>query len=910
LFVSAMINRAAGPFACCRRFRGTETLLVALLLAACGGGSGGGGDESNNNAPRATSANSVTVVEGSAPAYSVTGRDPDGDSFSVRLAEEGDFAAFIFDDADNTLSFNPASDFETPRDGDADNTYEVVFVLEDRFGAETRHTVAISVTDAEEAPVISSNDLSVLEGETFVGYVDAVDSDGDTLTFSVTGGSDASALSLDSQDGELNLLAAPDFEAPSDNNGDGVYEIGVRVSDGALADEAMLSISVVNANQLALSIGFPPVNAELTGLQATVAVTGHFTDAEDGEVSPGQVEQITVNESAGDLDPQRPERWSGSVSTGIGSLDIQVSALPDTGDAVTQSRRLSNQPVFDGTDVLPLTFLGQEYVVIASPATQRLLALERQTGERVVATEDTTIATLERGWDDGPDLFGILNAGNEIVATDSQAGMQSTVLAPSDGFGNFSDMASDPAGRLFIAAESAGQIIEYSDAGVQVFAGSGTGVSVPAPRALALDIPGSRLFVVSPGEIIALDTGTGASTSIASFTADQFGTRIDLVYDATRDRLILAGEQDIHDIDPDTGNITRSALSADTGVPETGFTPRRIAIDPATDRIVGLDRYYVQEKDPLTLEGDLLSSSIVGAGPRMRNPVTFALDDAARVFYVIHSNMDGDASLIQIDMADGVRSELAPSNMPSDAAYSDAVGLHYDASGHELFWYQNSGTGAVARMDLDSGEVTFPFSSGGGGPQPGNVSDMALDTAAGEAYLTATDERAVYRADFATDTYELVSGDSRGAGPGFATAPQAVALDQANGRLLLGTLDNILYGVDIGTGDRSDLWPALSGAADPMLEAITSLWLDADSGEVFMADAGELAAFDPQTDVGRLIRGATRGDGPDVQTADLLYDPQTRVLYALDGRGAMVALEPVSGDSVVANGNSGFNLVP
>ena len=90
----------------------------------------------------------------------------------------------------------------------------------------------------------TSFDISVQENQTTAFTVTASDPDGDTITFSLSG-TDASLLSITSS-GVVTFNSAPDYEAPSDANGDNVYEISATVSDGSLTDSENFRITVTN----------------------------------------------------------------------------------------------------------------------------------------------------------------------------------------------------------------------------------------------------------------------------------------------------------------------------------------------------------------------------------------------------------------------------------------------------------------------------------------------------------------------------------------------------------------------------------------------------------------------------------------------------------------------------------------
>jgi hypothetical protein len=103
-------------------------------------------------------------------------------------------------------------------------------------------------------PTITSNgggsvaNLSVYENmPPSVATVVATDPDpGDTVTYSISGGSDAARFTIQPW-GDLAFVGGPpDYETPADANGDNVYEVEVQASDGALADLQLLVITVTD----------------------------------------------------------------------------------------------------------------------------------------------------------------------------------------------------------------------------------------------------------------------------------------------------------------------------------------------------------------------------------------------------------------------------------------------------------------------------------------------------------------------------------------------------------------------------------------------------------------------------------------------------------------------------------------
>lgn len=94
--------------------------------------------------------------------------------------------------------------------------------------------------------------LSVAENATALTTVTATDADaGSVLTYSIGGGADAARFAIDAATGVLSFVAAPDFEAPADADGNNVYELIVQVSDGIAVDAQALAVTVQNVNEAA-----------------------------------------------------------------------------------------------------------------------------------------------------------------------------------------------------------------------------------------------------------------------------------------------------------------------------------------------------------------------------------------------------------------------------------------------------------------------------------------------------------------------------------------------------------------------------------------------------------------------------------------------------------------------------------
>ena len=184
----------------------------------------------------------------------VTATDPDLDTPTFSLAGGADQALFTIDAATGALAFVAAPDFENPADTGANNTYDVIVRASDGNGGEDDQAIAVTVTDVNEAPAITSNGalataaINVAENTTAVTTVTASDPDVvDTPTFSLAGGADQALFSINAATGALAFVAAPDFENPADVGANNIYNVIVQASDGlGGVDSQAIAVTVTN----------------------------------------------------------------------------------------------------------------------------------------------------------------------------------------------------------------------------------------------------------------------------------------------------------------------------------------------------------------------------------------------------------------------------------------------------------------------------------------------------------------------------------------------------------------------------------------------------------------------------------------------------------------------------------------
>jgi Ca2+-binding RTX toxin-like protein len=224
----------------------------------------------NDVAPAITSGATGSEAENSPTTnavYTVTATDPDTVGVISYALTGTDAALFNIDSASGTVTFKTSPNFEAPTDAGANNVYDIVVHASDSVHDVTK-AVAISVTNVNEAPTITSNATigtihehlinSTLNGfdSKIVGSVSASDPDaGTTFSYSITNDSSGGAFSINTSTGQVSVrdVSLLDFEGAglSSDAGGSYYSLTVSASDGASAVSQSAKIYLTNVTSSA-----------------------------------------------------------------------------------------------------------------------------------------------------------------------------------------------------------------------------------------------------------------------------------------------------------------------------------------------------------------------------------------------------------------------------------------------------------------------------------------------------------------------------------------------------------------------------------------------------------------------------------------------------------------------------------
>ncbi len=298
----------------------------------------------------------LSIAENSSAVTTVTSSDPDaGASRTYSISGGADAARFTINSSTGALSFIVAPNYEAPTDSGGNNVYDVIVQVSD--GALTdSQSLAVTVTNVNEAPIITSNgggtnaSVSIAENGGAVTTVTATDADaGASLSYTIAGGTDAAKFSINGSTGALSFLAAPNFEVPTDSDGNNVYNVTVQVSDGALTDLQSVAVTVTNVNEA------PSITSNGGGGSATIAVTENTSAVTTVTASDPDAGTVFTYSISGGADAAR---FSINGSTGalsfVSAPNYEAPADANSDNAYQVTVRVSDGTLFN-SQVLTVT---------------------------------------------------------------------------------------------------------------------------------------------------------------------------------------------------------------------------------------------------------------------------------------------------------------------------------------------------------------------------------------------------------------------------------------------------------------------------------------------------------------------------------------------------------------------------
>ncbi len=207
------------------------------------------------------------------------------------------------------------------------------------------------------SPVFTSGDsISVAENILDTGYTAvATDADGDTVTFSLTGGEDQSAFSIDSDSGVLSFNTATDFENPTDSDTNNTYVVEITATDGTnfVVQNLMVTVIDINVNNGVDPTGYY-TNTGFVDVKAGDDMTQRLVTDIQGMVTGEQLMLLSDTENLAYTGTftMNENNFSGSVTLYEAGVMTQEN-IPVNG-LITEGARITG--TLDGTGAANGTF--------------------------------------------------------------------------------------------------------------------------------------------------------------------------------------------------------------------------------------------------------------------------------------------------------------------------------------------------------------------------------------------------------------------------------------------------------------------------------------------------------------------------------------------------------------------------
>lgn len=898
-----MLNKASKTLICCS---------ALTLLSACGGGGGGGGGESGTTPVQTFTA--TTVVNGTGGTITPVSVEVDeGLSTTFTVTAEDGFQIDSVEGCDGTLS---------------GTTFTTSAITADC-------SVTVSFFEIPTPEFSSPSSTNIEENQNGVVYTaSATDPNNETLTFTINGGADQSAFSIDPISGELSLINAADFEAPSDANADGIFEVTLEATNTSLLSEQLpLTVTIDDVSQLALQVSYPTPGARLNGEATTTAVAGIVEDLEDGEILAADVQSLTVNGQSVDITLQTDEipttRWRTQLPITTGNNDLTIELIDSGNNSQIQNQSIINQP----------SSLLLSRRIALDLNNNRLMTLgENDNGNQTVVAidldsgENTLILELDNSTDTNPQdialdsdnnrLLLVDNVTDALTAIDLSTNNQTIISNSSTGNGiNFSRpirVAMDSTNNRALVYDLDRRAIisvdlNNGDRTILSDDNTGTGPSLRGTTELLLDSENNRVLIpnMSLNALLAVDLNSGDRTIISDANTGN-GINIDLLAATTLDS---ANNRVLGFQGPPGANalIAIDLSNGDRSViidPEIGIlTDIRSLSDAAIDsnnRLVVANFDLISNLLGIDLSNGnqslILPNTGVGSGRSFVENVDAVTLDATnnRIFT---TEFDSRGYLLSVDLSNGNRNVIVGPTTDDPVPYSGIpVGTSVDLTNNRLLLVTR---GSLAAVDLDNGDITTLSDENiGEGPTFLSLEDIIIDSTNNRALVVDRFLDAVVAIDLTTGNRSILSDDDTGTGTPL-NSPYGLTLDNANNRtLVVDTGLDALIAIDLDSGDRTIISDGIIGNG-PILVQPESVALDEENNRALVLDRTleALIAIDLETGNRSIISGNDTNAGVDfVNSFDFTFDHLHQRAFVTDRtQRAIIVVDLETGERAISS---------
>ncbi len=388
-----------------------------------------GAGSSDITAPVFTSGNTISVAENTKfTGYIATATDAENAEIHFSLSGGSDQSLFSINSSTGELSFNTPADYEFPADSDKNNTYVMGVIATDGVNPVVQ-IVTVSVTDVNDnAPVFTSGiAINVAENNILTGYkAEATDGDGDSVIFSLSGGADISAFSINSTSGVLSFNKAANFDVPDDSDNNNTYEVQITATDGINQTVQNVTIIVTGINNNA------PVFSSGTAINVVenMTFTGYVASAADADgdavsfsfSNGADQSSFVIDTNSGELHFKSPADYEKPSDTDQNNRYVVGIIASDGANSVVQIVTISvtnvndNAPIFSSVTAIsePEGTLLTKYTAIATDADGDALSYSLSGGlDAALFTIDSSSGALR--FNTAPDFKSPADSGSNNI---------------------------------------------------------------------------------------------------------------------------------------------------------------------------------------------------------------------------------------------------------------------------------------------------------------------------------------------------------------------------------------------------------------------------------------------------------------------------------------------------------------
>ncbi len=787
----------------------------------------------------------------------------------------------------------------------------------------------ITVTPDNDAPGFSSSS-SVFFAENSTSAVvtlTATDVENDTITFSITGGSDSNSFTLNNA--VLAFNSAPDFENPTDSNADNNYSIIVSATDGMDSSTLAITVTVTDTNDAPEFSSSSSVFFAENSTSAVVTLTA--TDVDN--------DTITFSITGG----------SDSNSFTLNNAVLAFNSAPDFENPTDSDADNDYSVTVSATDGMDSSTLA--ITVTVTDESQLRLAVSYPTPNANLGGEVTQTTVTGNLFDDEDDdvsttdIDSVMVNSIEAQLSDGNSrwsarvpvsiGFNTLTVGVSDGLttesvsqllnnarilGIASDMVLDSTNNRLLVADSglnAIVAVDLTTGNGTVISDSvtGSGINFAFPRSLALDSGNNRVLVADSSllAIIAVDLVTGNRTVVSD---NSTGSGINfsfflnnIVLDSNNNRVLVSdlSLDAIVAVDLTTGN--RTVISDSSTGSGTNFdNAEDIVLDSNNNRLLVTDSGLnaVIAVDLTTGDRTVIADSVTGSGTNFFSLQFIALDSSNNQVVVTDANL---AAVVTVDLATGNRTVISNFSTGSGANFVSPRNVVSDSSNNRALVIDIS-LNAILAVDFTTGNRTVVSDSNtGSGTNLSLLSSIVLDSNNNRALVSDLTIDTIAAVDLATGNRTVISNFGTGSGTNF-NDPQSIVLDSNNNRALVAdsALDAIVA-VDLATGNRTVISNNSTGSGINF-DNPQDIVLDSNNNRVLVADSGlnAIVAVDLATGNRTVISDSGTGSGTNfVNLQGIVLDSNNNRVVAVDDAGVdsgIFAVDLSTGDRTVISDSS------